>query len=194
MGQFLGSRPPTRAWLSSGYERIARSFRNAALIVSTPRSARGGSGHGFTDVRRYTIDASVFVNAFNAGEQGHATSRALLAAIQNAAEPVVVPTLLLVEVASAIARIQHDSLEGVRYASAISALPHVTLISLSATLARNAAEVAANLLVRGSDGVYLVVAEMYATTLISLDKEQLTRGARIATCQTPEQALVHLGG
>lgn len=162
--------------------------------MSTPRSARSGSGPGFPQEWRYTIDASVFVNAFNAGEHGHATSRDLLAAIQNAAEPVIVPTLLLVEVASAIARIQHDPLEGVRYASAISALPHVTLISLSATLARDSAEVAANLLVRGSDAVYLRVAQMYGTTLISLDKEQLARGARIATCQTPEQALVHFGG
>jgi predicted nucleic acid-binding protein len=162
--------------------------------VSTPRSASGGSGHGFKQGRRYTIDASVFVNAFNAGEQGHATSRALLAAIETAAEPVVVPTLLLVEVASAVARIHRDPVEGVRYASAISALPHVTMVSLSARLARNAAEVAANLLVRGSDAVYLMVAEIYGTTLISLDKEQLTRGSRMMACQTPQQALVHLGG
>jgi predicted nucleic acid-binding protein len=162
--------------------------------VSTPRSAGGGSRHGFIQERRYTIDASVFINAFNANEQGHATSRALLAAIENVADPIVVPTLLIVEVASAAARIHRDPLEGVRYASAISALPHVTLISLSATLARNAAEVAANLLVRGSDAVYLMVAEMYGTTLISLDKEQLSRGSRIAACQTPQQALAHLGG
>ena len=81
-----------------------------------------------------------------------------------------------------------------RYASAISALPHVTLVSLSATLARNAAEVAVNLLVRGSDAVYLMVAEMYGTTLISLDKEQLTRGSSITACQTPQQALAHFGG
>ncbi len=194
MVEFLGSWPPTRAWLSFRYERVARSFRHAALTMSAPRSARRRSGHGFAPGRRYTIDASVFVNAFNPGEPGHSTSRALLGAIQNAAETVTVPTLLLAEVASAVARIHRDPIEGVRYAFAISALPNVTLISLSTTLARNAAEVAANHLLRASDAVYLAVAGLYGTTLISFDKEQLARGSGVAPCQTPEQALAHLGG
>ena len=43
---------------------------------------------------RYTVDASVFVNAFNPHEDGHAESLQILAAIQERGDPVIVPTLL----------------------------------------------------------------------------------------------------
>jgi len=43
------------------------------------------------------------VNAFNPHEDGHAESLAILAAIQEHGDPLIVPTLLLPEVASAVA-------------------------------------------------------------------------------------------
>jgi predicted nucleic acid-binding protein len=48
---------------------------------------------------------------------------------------------------------------------------------------------AATYRLRGSDALYLEVARRYATTLLSRDDEQLTRGSTIAVCQTPEAAL-----
>jgi predicted nucleic acid-binding protein len=49
-----------------------------------------------------TVDASVFVNAFNAAEAGHDLNKQLLALLQGQAVPIVVPTLVLPEVASTI--------------------------------------------------------------------------------------------
>ncbi|MPY90120.1 MAG: PIN domain-containing protein [Luteitalea sp.] len=139
--------------------------------------------------RRYTIDASVFVNAFNPHEAGHAESLQILAAIQERGDPVVVPALLAPEIASAVARASDDSAGALQYANAAAALPHLTLVTLTAAMARQAAELAATHRLRGADAVYLAVARRYGTTLVSRDSEQVTRGSAVATCQTPEEAL-----
>lgn len=138
---------------------------------------------------RYTIDASVFVNAFNPHEAGHAASLQILAGIRKHGDSVIVPTLLVPEVASAVARATDDSTGALEYAEATAALPHLTLISLTPTMAQTAGELAAVYRLRGADAVYVTVARRYATTLISRDDEQRTRGRRIVPCQTPEEAL-----
>ena len=138
---------------------------------------------------RYTADASVFVNAFNPHEEGHAESLAFLAAVQEAADPVIVPTLLVPEVASAVARASDDRAGALAYAHAAVALSHVTLVSLTPVLSRQAGELAATHRLRGADAIYVAVARRYGTTVVSRDEEQRSRGSAVVTCQTPEEAL-----
>jgi predicted nucleic acid-binding protein len=152
-----------------------------------PQPARPG---GF----RYTIDASVFLNAFNRRERGHPESLRLLAAIEKLGDPVIVPALVVAEIASAIARTTNDRDTALTLARATASLPHVTLIPITAAMAMDTADIAATYRLRGSDASYVAVAEKYATTLVSLDPEHLTKGAHVAVCQTPQQALAHLGG
>jgi predicted nucleic acid-binding protein len=135
------------------------------------------------------VDASVFVNAFNPHEEGRAESLEILAAIQQTGDPVIVPTLLLPEIVSAVARASEDSVGALQYANATAALPHLTLTSLTPTTARQAAELAATHRLRGADAVYVAVARRYGTTLVSRDEEQRSRGSAVVTCQTPEEAL-----
>lgn len=129
------------------------------------------------------------MNAFNPHEDGHAESLAILAAIQQSGDPVIVPTLLLPEIGSAVARTSDDTAGALKYASAIAALPHLTLVSLTSVMARQAAELAATYRLRGADAVYVAVARRYATTLVSRDEEQRSRAPAVVTCQTPEEAL-----
>jgi len=129
------------------------------------------------------------VNAFNPHEEGHAESLAILAAMQHGDDPLIVPTLLLPEIASAVARASDDKAGALQYAHATAALPHLTLVSLTPTMARHAAELAATHRLRGVDAVYLAVARRYGTTLVSRDEEQRSRGSAVVTCQTPEEAL-----
>jgi predicted nucleic acid-binding protein len=143
---------------------------------------------------RYTIDASVFLNASNAHEPGHPESVRLLRAIEQASAPLVVPTLVVAEIASAIARTTDDRDAALLYASTIASLPHMMLAPLSASMARHTADIAATYRLRGSDATYVAVADRYATTLVSRDREQIARGSRVVACQTPEQALAHFGG
>lgn len=138
---------------------------------------------------RYTVDASVFVNAFNPHEEGHAESLQILATIQERGDPLIVPTLLVPEVVSAVARATDDSDGALHYARATAALPHLTLVSLTAAVARQAADLAATYRLRGADSVYVAVARRYGTTLVSRDDEQRARGAAVVVCQTPEEAL-----
>jgi predicted nucleic acid-binding protein len=142
-----------------------------------------------TQPRRYTIDASVFVNAFNPHETGHTGSLAILTAVQKRGDPVIVPTLLLPEVAAAVSRASGDSAGALEYARAAAGLSHLTLVTLSPTMARHAAELAATHRLRGADAVYVAVARRYATTLVSRDGEQRSHGAAVVRCQTPEDAL-----
>src|SRR5215510_4759569 len=138
---------------------------------------------------RYTIDASVFVNAFNRHEEGHAKSLQILSAIQESGDPVIVPTLLVAEIASAVARATEDTAGALQYAMATAALPHLTLVALTAAVARQAADLAATHRLRGADAVYVAVARRYSTTIVSRDREQRTRGAAVVACRAPEAAL-----
>ena len=78
-------------------------------MAASPRSARRRTPRRRSRARRYTIDASVFVNAFNPHEEGHAASLALLASIQELSDPIVVPTLFVPEVAAAVTRSTGDA-------------------------------------------------------------------------------------
>ncbi len=138
---------------------------------------------------RYTVDASVFVNAFNPHEEGHTDSMAILTAIQQTGDPIIVPTLVLPEIAAAVARAINDSTGALQYANATAALPHLTIVSLTPATARQAAQLAASHRLRGADAVYVAVARRYGTTLVSQDEEQRLRGSAAVTCQTSEEAL-----
>ena len=118
-----------------------------------------------------------------------AESLAILAAIQERGDPIIVPTLLLPEIAAAVARATDDSVGAVQYAEAAAALPHLTTVALTSTMARHAAELAATYRLRSADAVYVAVARRYGTTLVSRDEEQRSRASAAIACQTPEDAM-----
>ncbi len=135
----------------------------------------------------YTIDASVFTNAFNPYEAGHETSRNLLAHFQRQAFPLIEPTLLFPEVAAAIARGQDNTALTRNFAATLARLPHLLAIPLDAMLAQQAAEIAAAHRLRGSDAVYAAVALRFGSTLITLDNQQRERSAVVISTATPAE-------
>jgi predicted nucleic acid-binding protein len=151
------------------------------------RRAAGRASHSKNP--RYTIDASVFVNAFNPYEDGHTESLLFLSEIEDRGDPVIVPVLLLPEIAAAVARASDDDTGALELANAAAALPHVTIVPLTPALARQAAELAATHRLRAADAMYMAVARRYGTTVVTRDDEQRTRGVAVVACQTPEEAL-----
>jgi predicted nucleic acid-binding protein len=137
----------------------------------------------------YTVDASVFLNAFNPYEAGHEDSRRLLAQVQAQAVPIIVPTLLLPEVAAAVGRGRNDADLARRFAAKLRELPHLVLVPLDETLAQQAADIAAQHRLRGSDGVYAAVALRFGSTLVTLDREQRERVADVIPSRWPVEAL-----
>ncbi|TEU10153.1 MAG: PIN domain-containing protein [Anaerolineales bacterium] len=137
----------------------------------------------------YTVDASVFLNAFNPYEVGHEESHRLLAWLQEQSVPIIVPTLLLPEVAAAVSRGREDEDLARQFAATLSRLPHLVLVPLDTSLAQQAAGVAAQYRLRGSDAVYAAVALRFGSTLVTLDREQRERAAEALTARYPAEAL-----
>lgn len=137
----------------------------------------------------YTLDASVFLNAFNPYEKGHADSRRFLEYLQNESIPIIVPSLLLPEVAAAISRGSGNETLAREFANHLEHFPHVMLIPLDAFLARQAVDVAAEHHLRGSDAVYVAVALRFGSVLATLDREQHDRAAGAITINYPSEVL-----
>ena len=137
----------------------------------------------------YTVDASVFLNAFNPYEAGHEESRRLLGRMQDEGVPIIAPTLLLPEVAAAVGRGRDDADLARRFAAKLRQLPHLILTPLDETLAQQAADVAAQHRLRGSDAVYAAVALRFGSTLVTLDQEQRKRTDAVIPARLPAEAL-----
>ena len=103
--------------------------------------------------------------------------------------PIIVPTLLLPEVAAAVSRGREDEELAREFTAALSRLPHLVLIPLDTALARQAVDVAAQYHLRGSDAIYAAVALRFGSTLITLDLEQRERVADALTARYPAEVL-----
>ncbi|HWL92864.1 MAG TPA: type II toxin-antitoxin system VapC family toxin [Phycisphaerae bacterium] len=136
-----------------------------------------------------TVDASVWVNADSPAEAESASSRAFLDRVVAARTPIIVPTLLRVEVAAAISRTRKDAALAREYSEKLAALPFVRWIALDPPLAARASVLAADHALRGADAVYAAVAIVHGCELISLDQEHLTRLASVLAVRTPSQSL-----
>jgi predicted nucleic acid-binding protein len=140
----------------------------------------------------YTIDASVWVNGFDRRESGHQISRQLLELLGTHALPIIVPNLVLIEVAAVISRTRNIPAQAQTFAIALSNLPNVTILPLDDVLTHQTITLAAQHKLRGADAVYAAVAKQAGCTLITLDNEQLTRLAGVVIAQTPTAALADL--
>jgi predicted nucleic acid-binding protein len=76
-------------------------------------------------------------------------------------------------------------------AQIISELPSLklNLVDIDTALAQKAAEIAADLSLRGMDAIYVAVAQRNSCTLITLDDEPYQRASQIISVLTPLEAL-----
>lgn len=132
-----------------------------------------------------TIDASVFVNAFTPVEPGSDQSLAFIERMKQDGTPLIMPTLLLPEIAAAVARRHGKVALALQLSDTIRELPNLTLIPLDENLARLSAETAAKYKLRGSDAVYAAVAIRFGAQLVTLDREQLARLGEAVSAREP---------
>lgn len=97
----------------------------------------------------YTIDASVWVNGFDQREPGHENSRQLLTLLAMQSIPIIVPNLVLVEVAAAISRTRRHPVQAQAFALALNSLPSVTVVPLDDIMMLQALTLAAQHRLRG---------------------------------------------
>jgi len=137
----------------------------------------------------YTIDASVHVSALNPTEVDSRASQAFLAMVQQEQTPLFCPTLLLVEVAAAVAGAVGDAGRAMALATALRGWPNQLLVPLDEMLAEQAASLAATTRLRGADAVYAAVAQYYGTTLVTLDRRQLERLSPVLRTARPAEVV-----
>jgi predicted nucleic acid-binding protein len=108
--------------------------------------------------------------------------------LQSQALPIIVPTLLLAETAAAIASGRDDADLARGFSAALHRLPHIVWVPVDTTLAQQAADLAAQHRLRGSDAVYVAVALRFGSTLITLDREQRERTTNAVVARYPAEA------
>lgn len=132
-----------------------------------------------------TVDASVFVSSLRAMEAHAQASQEFLIHLRQEHAVIVCPTLAITETVAAIARTSRDTVSALDAGLALDALIDLSLIPLDSALAREAAAIAAAHFIRGSDAVYIAVAQRYNAPLITWDNEMLQRGAAVVPTFTP---------
>ena len=131
------------------------------------------------------LDASIYIALINAHEKDHARSWTWFEQAQKAQEPIMAPVILLAEVAAALSRGLGDAALAHRVVRQLSQSDIVDLVPVTLTLAQQAASLAADHRIRGCDAVYVAMADQFGDYLVTLDRQQLDRGAAIVDTREP---------
>lgn len=125
------------------------------------------------------IDASVYIAAVNAHEESH--ERSLRWLQQAAAEELQVwaPSIMLAEVAAALARGLQDPAQAMRAVALLRNSKVIRLQQVSVALAERAARLAAEQKIRGCDAVYVALAAQLDQPLVTLDRQQCACGGKV---------------
>jgi predicted nucleic acid-binding protein len=125
------------------------------------------------------IDASVWVAFFLESDTFHARARKLIHSFaRDQGETIRIPTLALVEVAGTLSRVTRSSILANKSIHVIEALG-VEVYDLDEPLTKLATELASQLAIKGADAVYVALARDLADSLVTFDKQQSERAAKI---------------
>jgi predicted nucleic acid-binding protein len=131
------------------------------------------------------IDASVWVAFFLRTDVNHAVSYQWIDNHTASDGRIYAPTILLAEVASAVARRTGKLRRGLNALNTLESLTLFDWVQMEHDLIREAAQAAATLGLRGADAIYVVTAKQLNIPLLTWDAEQLIRPASIITAITP---------
>ncbi|RMF91329.1 MAG: PIN domain-containing protein [Methanobacteriota archaeon] len=141
----------------------------------------------------YCIDASVLTNSVIEEEDHHKFSRGLMERIREEEITVVVPEIAMAEIASAIARGTNDPQKALRFLKELRQLPNFLFIPIDRELSESSSKVAAKYMLRGCDAVYVGVASLFNSKLITLDVEQRKKTPPHINVASPQEELESLG-
>ena len=131
------------------------------------------------------IDASAYVALMNEHEDAHARCWAWFEQAQADQEPIVAPAILLAEVAAALSRGMGNADLAKRIVQQLRHSEVIELVPVSPTIAEHAATISAEVRIRGCDAVYVALADLLDDSLVTLDQQQLERGAAVVAVREP---------
>jgi predicted nucleic acid-binding protein len=133
----------------------------------------------------FVVDANVWVSYYLLNDVNYAPSKTWLDQQIANSQLLVAPTLLLPEVSGAIARRTGLTNEGLQAIARITNFTTLNLINVTDSLGKRAADLAADLRLRGADAIYVAVAHQIGVPLVTWDNEILTRANRLVQVLTP---------
>lgn len=130
-------------------------------------------------VTSLTVDACVWVAAFDRADRCHADAAAFLGEVARRGVRVHAPRMLLVEVRCAVARRAGDATAGARAEAALRTAPFLQLDPLDDRLLETAGQAGADRRLRSGDALYVASAIMNQAPLVSYDRELVERAGAI---------------
>lgn len=131
------------------------------------------------------VDASVWVSRFVNQDPHHVDSYGWLERHLKEGGIVVAPAILLSEVAGPVARQTGDSALAHGVYKGMLRLRGLRIVPIDRRLGGSAAALAADLMLRGADAIYVALALRLSLPLITLDEQQRSRGSAAVTVATP---------
>ena len=123
------------------------------------------------------VDASIWVARLVSEDSFYQPVRDWMSARLEQDDQFLAPSLLLAEIGGAISRRTTSSL-GLKAIEQVKSLPGLQLIEMEQALIDDAAQLAAELGLRGADSTYVAVAVRLDLPLITLDIDQRQRAAK----------------
>jgi predicted nucleic acid-binding protein len=132
------------------------------------------------------VDASVWISRFVPSDVHHQESRAWLEAHLSTGSALAGPRLLLVEVATAIARRTGDATLALEITRSLAGDPQLVFLDLDAALIEAACQLGAELRLRANDAIYAAEARRLAVPLYSWDDEHVERAGALRPTSAPK--------
>lgn len=126
-----------------------------------------------------TVDASVWVSAFDPQDRHHAVSVDFLRVLADRRLPLNAPSLLVVETACALARLFRSVAMGLLVAEKLRAHPTLRLVPLRDELTQASVDIGTESFLRGADAVYAATARATDGRLVSWDRALVARAGAV---------------
>ena len=133
-------------------------------------------------------DASVWVARFVPPDAFHASVKAWMEARRAEGVEFLAPALLLAEVGGAVSRRTGEPFLAKEIVERLQRLSTLRLVELDWALLRKAAQLAAQLGLRGADSTYVAVASRLGVPLVTLDRDQQERVSGMVEIQTMKRS------
>lgn len=137
----------------------------------------------------YTLDASVFLSDLDTNSAHHSSCNTLMGYLHTTITPIVVPSLILAELASVLSQELHDPRQARLVVSLLRSMQHIRLVGLNDGLAQDAVDIASSYELSACSAIYVAVARQFDATLVTLDQHVYERVAAIVPVMTPADLL-----
>ena len=131
------------------------------------------------------VDSSIYTAIINVNDVFHSRCIEWLRAVRKQQASLYAPVIIMSEVAAATSRGQGDPQLALQVVRSLRNSRWIELAPISETLAFQAAQIAAQHRIRGCDALYVALAQQLGETLVTLDRQQLTRGAAVVVTLEP---------